>query len=610
MTLKYKKTIFRDMPVMNTSSESSIGLEPVRYSMVQRAHRSVFSVSNFHATKFGSPKTLQAENEKILSSPFVIHPYSVIRMMFDLTTAIVLFINIYTIPILISFPKFESIYHMVRPDSPYPQFAFLITISSDIWFMIDIMANFRTGYEANEKPILNLKKIRHNYMTGWFWLDIIATLPVDQIVQVFTGENLYTGNGDGTSNNQMAAADVVRYLKFIRLTKITGILRLIRLSRIFRNLTVYAEKIFNADVARGIFRIIFFIFVLITWMHLSACLQFLVPTFHPAYPHRNSWTTVQKLNADSKPLEKQYISSFFRAMSHMFCGYGNLAPQNISDLWATIVSALIGNLSKAAFIGVASSTMQMMAASKRLYKDKIESVHGYLNFRKVPHNIRNRVNQYYEERYAGKMFDEVKVLALVNPRLRKTIITHNCKDLVNGVPFLREGSKTFIEDILQFMKLEMYLRDDMIVKAGTFGRSMYFITKGTVMVEMIATNSEPFHLKEGDFFGEISLLMPTVRRQATITAIDTLYVYRLAYDDFNSIAQVYPREQTRLLEVARERLGDKFDEFLEAAEREVDFAQVHPMESRTSQFSEADQYNEDMIGPQLTVVVEETEDYS
>ena len=86
--------------------------------------------------------------------------------------------------------------------------------------------------------------------------------------------------------------------------------------------------------------------------------------------------------------------------------------------------------------------------------------------------------------------------------------------------------------------------------------------------------------------------MPTVKRQATIIATDELYVYSLSYDDFQLIAGSYPREQARLLEVAKERLGDKYEELAKDFEEvlaeeapvittstsENDFAPVHPID--------------------------------
>ena len=179
---------------------------------------------------------------------------------------------------------------MIRPDTIHPYVTFWITIVSDIWFTLEIICNFRTGYEEADVPILNVKLIRKRYMRGWFWLDLLATLPMDKIVAVFFNDvDVYaveiSGDIAGTQkyslNNilkliifeRVAAGDIVRYLKFIRLTKLTGVLRLMRLSRFFRSLTLYMEKILNADVAKGLIKIFMFIFVLLTWMHISACFQ-------------------------------------------------------------------------------------------------------------------------------------------------------------------------------------------------------------------------------------------------------------------------------------------------------------------------------------------------
>ncbi len=143
---------------------------------------------------------------------------------------------------------------------------------------------------------------------------------------------------------RVAAGDIVRYLKFIRLTKLTGVLRLMRLSRFFRNLTLYMEKILNADVAKGLIKIFMFIFVLLTWMHISACFQvnskiiliiysktikFAVTTFHPAFPHKSSWTTLQHLHVDQTSFNYQYMfvlsSNVSKQFSHFQKQYFSIA---------------------------------------------------------------------------------------------------------------------------------------------------------------------------------------------------------------------------------------------------------------------------------------------
>ena len=48
--------------------------------------KSIFSIADFHADKFGCDEKLEAENEVIEKLPFVIHPYSFFRIFLDLTS--------------------------------------------------------------------------------------------------------------------------------------------------------------------------------------------------------------------------------------------------------------------------------------------------------------------------------------------------------------------------------------------------------------------------------------------------------------------------------------------------------------------------------------------
>ena len=40
-------------------------------------------------------------------------------------------------------------------------------------------------------------------------------------------------------------------------------------------------------------------------------------------------------------------------------------------------------------------------------------------YRKLPRNLRQRISDYYEHRYQGKMFDEVNILLELNECLRE-----------------------------------------------------------------------------------------------------------------------------------------------------------------------------------------------
>jgi len=47
-------------------------------------------------------------------------------------------------------------------------------------------------------------------------------------------------------------------------------------------------------------------------------------------------------------------------------------------------------------------------------------------YRKLPRSLRQRITDYYEHRYQGKMFDEASILGELNECLREVRITAAC----------------------------------------------------------------------------------------------------------------------------------------------------------------------------------------
>ena len=89
-------------------------------------------------------------------------------------------------------------------------------------------------------------------------------------------------------------------------------------------------------------------------------------------------------------------------------------------------------------------------------------------------------------------------------------------------------SKPFKVTLLQF---EVYLYNDEIIREGTIGRKMFFISRGTVRI--VNAKTQTHTLTDGAFFGEISLILPNLRRVASVFADSYCYLYSLTNEDFN-----------------------------------------------------------------------------
>lgn len=54
---------------------------------------------------------------------------------------------------------------------------------------------------------------------------------------------------------------------------------------------------------------------------------------------------------------------------------------------------------------------------------QFKQVEEYMIYRKLPRNLRQRITDYYEHRYQGKMFDEKSILGELNECLREVSST-------------------------------------------------------------------------------------------------------------------------------------------------------------------------------------------
>lgn len=71
---------------------------------------------------------------------------------------------------------------------------------------------------------------------------------------------------------------------------------------------------------------------------------------------------------------EQYSWALFKAMSHMLCiGYGRFPPDNLTDMWLTMLSMISGATCYALFLGHATNLIQSLDSSRRQYREKVSS---------------------------------------------------------------------------------------------------------------------------------------------------------------------------------------------------------------------------------------------
>ncbi|XP_010886887.2 potassium/sodium hyperpolarization-activated cyclic nucleotide-gated channel 2 isoform X2 [Esox lucius] len=486
-------------------------------------------VNKFSLRMYGSQKAVEREQERVKSAGnWIIHPYSDFRFYWDFTMLLFMVGNLIIIPVGITF---------FNDGTTTPWIIF--NVISDTFFLMDLVLNFRTGIiiEDNSDIILDPATIKKTYLKTWFIVDFVSSIPVDYIFLIVE---------KGLDSEVYKTA---RALRIVRFTKILSLLRLLRLSRLIRYIHQW-EEIFHMtyDLASAVMRIFNLIGMMLLLCHWDGCLQFLVPMLQD-FP-QDCWVSLNKMVNDT--WSQLYSFAVFKAMSHMLCiGYGRQAPESLSDIWLTMLSMIVGATCYAVFIGHATALIQSLDSSRRQYQEKYKQVEQYMSFHKLPADFRQKIHDYYEHRYQGKMFDEESILEELNEPLREEIVNFNCRKLVASMPLFANAEPNFVTAMLIMLRFEVFQPRDYIIREGTIGKKMYFIQHGVCNV--ITKGTLGMKLSDGSYFGEICLLTRG-RRTASVRAETYCRLYSLSVDNFNEVLEEYPMMRRAFETVAIDRL--------------------------------------------------------
>lgn len=138
--------------------------------------------------------------------------------------------------------SFQVPYNVAFDDSSKQNFFMdLFNGLIDVMFMVDIFINFRSSYynDATGEEITDCKSISISYLKGKFWIDLVASLPLDFLSYGFQ---------ELDKNSQI--------LDFIGLLKLV---RVLRLSRLITYLNLKNELKMSLKLGKLIFFLVLYL---------------------------------------------------------------------------------------------------------------------------------------------------------------------------------------------------------------------------------------------------------------------------------------------------------------------------------------------------------------
>ncbi|XP_076235072.1 potassium/sodium hyperpolarization-activated cyclic nucleotide-gated channel 1 [Calliopsis andreniformis] len=470
-----------------------------------------------------------AERRRHAASKYwwIIHPFSYPRFIWDVIMIIVLLIGFTTIPFSVAFV-------IMCHDGVYlDQFNPLIYV----FCWLNIIFNLLTGYYSKYHRRFHLEplKIIRHYLMTFLIPDVLSSLPWDYLT-------LSSRRLPGQGSNHLIV--LINLLPLLKLTR-------------FQQVKLYVFELFtHLDIMHFYYEMLITLMLGFYIMFWFSCFCYLLPVlvlhFNNQTPQncRDCWITA--LDTDS--IEIRFQQALYIVVEQLVAsGYGMFVPKTIDHIALSSLLKIIGRLLECYILVMLIQVKEGREESKTKFQEIINQVTAYTRQKQLPKHMKKRLLDYYYYRFRNSYFREKLILSNISEQLRHDIALQSSHRLVQNVAIFKTLPKNVLRNIVKNLRFELYLPNDVIVKAGAQGDCMFFLSAGTVAV-LTPTGKEICHLDDGAHFGEVALLVPDQRRVASVIAIEVCEVYRLDRRDFRKCIALHTELFAKIEKIATDRI--------------------------------------------------------
>lgn len=311
------------------------------------------------------------------------------------------------------------------------------------------------------------------------------------------------------------------------------VFRVLKLARVGQLLRQWRKR---AVKRSNVLQLAFFVYWLMLSVHWIAC----------------GWLALRGATPGEET--SNYLRALYWAIqTFSTVGYGDITATNDAQTLYALVVMLIGVGVYGYLIGNVASLLANIDPAKVHHLQSLEKLTAFMNYRSIPPEIQKRIREYYDYLWEKRLsFDESTVIAELPPSLKTEVSLFLKRDIIAKVPLFHGASDEFIKEIALAMKPLVFMPGDYVYHAGESGRDMYFISKGTI--EVVSKDGAQIYatLTDGDFFGEIALVL-NEPRTASVRALTFCDLYRLDKEMFQHVLLHHPEIGAQITSKAQKR---------------------------------------------------------
>ncbi|KAJ8510248.1 hypothetical protein OPV22_000682 [Ensete ventricosum] len=480
---------------------------------------------------------------------------------------------------------------------------------ADLFYLGHMLLKFRIAFVAPSSRVFGRgelvtdpHQIAMRYLKGDFVIDLIAMLPIPQIIIWFVIPAVSSSSANHT-NNTLSLIVFIQYIPRLflifplnaRIVKATGVVTKTAWAGAAYNLLLY---MLASHVLGALWYLLSIERQYTCWitecikengtMTMTMCNPRFLDCSNLELPERKAWrnNTLLLSNCDATSdsatfnfgmfadaLTSEIVAATF-IEKYLYClwwGLKNLSSygQNlgtstyVGETTFAILICIVGLVLFSHLIGNMQTYLQSITVRLEEWRVKQRDTEEWMRHRQLPPDLQERVRRFVQYKWlATRGVDEESILQSLPLDLRREIQRHLCLGLVRRVPFFSQMDDQLLDAICERLVSSLSTKDTYIVREGDPVNEMLFIIRG--QLESSTTNGgrsgffNSITLRPGDFCGEELLtwaLMPNPSMNfpsstRTVRALSEVEAFALRAEDLKFVANQFKRLHSKKLQHA------------------------------------------------------------
>lgn len=466
---------------------------------------------------------------------------------------------------------------------------------TDVFYVLHIIFQFHTGFIAPSSRVFgrgvlveDAKAIAKRYLSSYFWIDILAVLPLPQVAILIIIPKMRGSRSLNTKN-------LLKFIVFFQY-----IPRVLRVFPLYNEVTKTSGILTETAWAGAAFNLFLYMLashVLGAFWYLFSIERETTCWRQACGKHRDC--DYGALFCDMSSGNNTFLNDFCPITSDgsgpfdfgmflnalksgvvqttdfpkkfFFCFWWGL--QNLSSLgqnletstyvWENCFAVLIaiaGLVLFAFLIGNMQTYLQSITTRLEEMRVTKRDAEQWMSHRLLPESLRERIRRYEQYKWQEtRGVDEETLLQNLPKDLRRDIKRHLCLDLVTRVPMFEKMDDQLLDAMCERLKPVLYTEESYIIREGDPVDAMVFVMRGKLLTMTTNGGRTGFfnsdYLKAGDFCGEELLTwaldphsssnLPLSTR--TVQTLAEVEAFALMADDLKFVASQFRRLHSKQL---------------------------------------------------------------